>query len=97
MGVVHVGWSTLDKRVREFSSAAASALTPKEFEAVAAATEEQTAQLLAHVVSGGAGGGALCSGRNKELRAHGRGRVVQTDAVEGGECNTRVHVTVLVW
>jgi hypothetical protein len=50
MGVVHVGWSTLDKRVREFSSAAASALTPKEFEAVAAATEEQTAQLLAHVV-----------------------------------------------
>jgi hypothetical protein len=50
MGVVHVGWSTLDKRVREFSSTAASALTPKEFEAVAEAAEEQTAQLLAHVV-----------------------------------------------
>jgi hypothetical protein len=50
MGVVHVGWSTLDKRVREFSSSAASALTPKEFETVAAAAEEQTAQLLAHVV-----------------------------------------------
>jgi hypothetical protein len=54
MGVVHVGWSTLDKRVREFSSTAASALTPKEFEAVAEAAEEQTAQLLAHVVSVGA-------------------------------------------
>lgn len=51
MGVVHVGWTTLDKRVREFSSSAASALTPREFEAVAQAAEEQTALLLAHVVS----------------------------------------------
>lgn len=52
MGVVHVGWSTLDRRVREFAASGASALTPKEFEAVAAAAEEQTAALLAHVVSG---------------------------------------------
>jgi hypothetical protein len=53
MGVVHVGWSTLDRRVREFAASGASALTPKEFEAVAAAAEEQMAALLAHVVSSG--------------------------------------------
>jgi hypothetical protein len=64
MGVVHIGWGTLDKRVREFAATPSAGLTPREFEAVAAAAEEQAAALLAHLVrtapGGGGGVGPLC-------------------------------------
>jgi hypothetical protein len=56
MGVVHVGWATLDKRVREFSANAAAGLTLKEFEAAAAAAEEEQEALLAELVRGVKGG-----------------------------------------
>lgn len=54
MGVVHVGWATLDKRVREFSAVAAARLTLKEFEAAAAAAEQEQEALLADLVRGAA-------------------------------------------
>jgi hypothetical protein len=41
MAVVHIGWNTLDKRVREFTSTTASTLTIDEFEEQAKAHEEQ--------------------------------------------------------
>jgi len=50
MQVVHVGWSTLDERVREFRSTAVSALTAGEFEEVAATADEDEQRLLQHVV-----------------------------------------------
>lgn len=46
MSVVHVGWVTLDKRVREFSANQAASLTIKEFEAAAKAAEDEQEQLL---------------------------------------------------
>lgn len=51
MGVVHVGWATLDKRVREFSANAAAGLTVKEFEAAAETAEKEQEALLAALVS----------------------------------------------
>jgi hypothetical protein len=68
MGVVHVGWATLDKRVREFSANAAAGLTLKEFEAAAAAAEEEQEALLVQLVSNG--GGALFVAQLSLLHLH---------------------------
>lgn len=46
MSVVHVGWATLDRRVREFSAVQAAALTLREFETAARAAEEEQEQML---------------------------------------------------
>jgi len=51
MGVVHVGWATLDRRVREFTKNAASGLTITEFEQASEQHEQDTSQLLAQLVS----------------------------------------------
>lgn len=47
---VHVGWSTLDERVREFRATAVSALTAGEFEEVARTADADEARLLAQLV-----------------------------------------------
>lgn len=50
MRIVHVGWSTLDERVREFRSTAASALTAAEFEEAARSADADDQRLLHDMV-----------------------------------------------
>ena len=50
MRVVHVGWSTLDERVREFRSTAVSALTAAEFEETAKQAAADEERLLLQLV-----------------------------------------------
>ena len=60
MRVVHVGWSTLDERVREFRNTPVSAMTAAEFEAAAAAAVEDERRLMARMGRRGAAGDHAC-------------------------------------
>jgi hypothetical protein len=50
MAVVHVGWATLDRRVKEFSASDNAKMTIEEFQAASRAADELNAELLAQLV-----------------------------------------------
>lgn len=69
MRVVHVGWSTLDERVREFRNTPVSAMTAAEFEAAAAAAVEDERQLMLEMVRAAARGGEARGRWGRRVRA----------------------------